>query len=81
MDIDALLLSRFQFAWVIAFHILLPAFTVGLSCFIATLEVLHWATRRAVYLRLSTFWLRIFAVSFGMGVVSGIVMPFQFGTN
>ncbi|AJY15048.1 cytochrome ubiquinol oxidase subunit I [Burkholderia multivorans] len=81
MDIDALLLSRFQFAWVIAFHILLPAFTVGLSCFIATLEVLHWATRRTVYLRLSTFWLRIFAVSFGMGVVSGIVMPFQFGTN
>lgn len=81
MEIDALLLSRFQFAWVIALHILLPAFTVGLSCFIATLEVLRWATGRDVYARLSTFWLRIFAVSFGMGVVSGIVMPFQFGTN
>jgi cytochrome bd ubiquinol oxidase subunit I len=78
---SALLLSRLQFAWVIALHILLPAFTVGLSCYIATLEVLWWATERDVYRRLSAFWLRIFAVSFGMGVVSGIVMPFQFGTN
>jgi len=81
MELDAVLLSRFQFAWVIAFHILLPAFTVGLSCFIATLEVLWWITKRDVYRRLSAFWLKIFAVSFGMGVVSGIVMPFQFGTN
>ena len=78
---NALLLSRFQFAWVIALHILLPAFTVGLSCFIATLEVLWWWTGRDTYRRLSAFWIRIFAVSFGMGVVSGIVMPFQFGTN
>ncbi|KIG04615.1 cytochrome ubiquinol oxidase subunit I [Caballeronia concitans] len=81
MHIDSVLLSRFQFAWVVAFHILLPAFTVGLSCFIATLEVNWWITRRDVYRRLSAFWLKIFAVSFGMGVVSGIVMPFQFGTN
>jgi cytochrome d ubiquinol oxidase subunit I len=81
MEFDAVLLSRFQFAWVIAFHILLPAFTVGLSCFIATLELLWWITKRDVYRRLSAFWLKIFAVSFGMGVVSGIVMPFQFGTN
>jgi cytochrome bd ubiquinol oxidase subunit I len=78
---NALLLSRFQFAWVIALHILLPAFTVGLSCFIATLETLWWTTQRDIYRRLSAFWIRIFAVSFGMGVVSGIVMPFQFGTN
>ncbi|PMS17181.1 hypothetical protein C0Z18_20645 [Trinickia dabaoshanensis] len=78
---SALLLSRLQFAWVIALHILLPAFTVGLSCYIATLEVLWWSTGRDVYRRLSAFWIRIFAVSFGMGVVSGIVMPFQFGTN
>src|SRR5262245_50358747 len=77
----ALLLSRVQFAWVIALHILLPAFTVGLSCFIATLEFNWWVTQRDVYRRLSAFWLKIFAVSFGMGVVSGIVMPFQFGTN
>ena len=81
MALDAVLLSRFQFAWVIAFHILLPAFTVGLSCFIATLELLWWISARDVYRRLSAFWLKIFAVSFGMGVVSGIVMPFQFGTN
>ena len=83
MDVDtgALLLSRIQFAWVIALHILLPAFTVGLSCYVATLEMLSWITQRDVYRRLSAFWLKVFAVSFGMGVVSGIVMPFQFGTN
>ncbi len=79
--ISALLLSRLQFAWVIALHILLPAFTVGLAAYIAVLEGAHFFTRRPVFLRLSKFWLRIFAVSFGMGVASGIVMPFQFGTN
>ena len=78
---DALLLSRLQFVWVIALHILLPAFTVGLACYIATLEVLWWVKKDDVYRRLSAFWIKIFAVSFGMGVVSGIVMPFQFGTN
>ena len=78
---DALLLSRIQFAWVIAFHILLPAFTVGLACYIATLEVRYWITKDEVIRRLSAFWIKIFAISFGMGVVSGIVMPFQFGTN
>lgn len=78
---DALLLSRIQFAWVIALHILLPAFTVGLGCYVATLEVRWWITKDDVVRRLSAFWIRIFAVSFGMGVVSGIVMPFQFGTN
>jgi cytochrome bd ubiquinol oxidase subunit I len=81
MDIGPLLLSRLQFFWVIAWHILLPAFTVGLASYIAVLEGLHFATGRAIYLRLSSFWTKIFAVSFGMGVVSGIVMPFQFGTN
>jgi cytochrome d ubiquinol oxidase subunit I len=79
--LDALLLSRLQFAWVVAFHILLPAFTVGLSCYIATLETLWWIRKDDVYRRLSAFWIKIFAVSFGMGVVSGVVMPFQFGTN
>ncbi|RJG06996.1 cytochrome ubiquinol oxidase subunit I [Noviherbaspirillum cavernae] len=78
---DALLLSRIQFAWLIAFHILLPAFTVGLSCYIATLEVRYWITGNDVVRRLSAYWIKIFAISFGMGVVSGIVMPFQFGTN
>jgi cytochrome d ubiquinol oxidase subunit I len=81
MTLDPVILSRLQFGWVIAWHILLPAFTLGLASYIAVLEGLHLATGRAVYLRLSDFWIRIFAVSFGMGVVSGIVMPFQFGTN
>ena len=81
MSFDPVLLSRIQFAWVVGWHILLPAFTVGLASYVALLEGLHFATSRPVYLRLSTFWTRIFAVSFGMGVVSGVVMPFQFGTN
>src|SRR5438034_7139368 len=81
MHIDALLLSRLQFAFVVAFHFLLPAFTIGLASYIAVLEGLHFFTRKPVFLRISNFWIKIFAVSFGMGVVSGIVMPFQFGTN
>ena len=81
MDLDPVFLSRLQFAWVIAWHILLPAFTVGLASYIAVLEGLYFVTGREIYLRISMFWIKIFAVSFGMGVVSGIVMPFQFGTN
>src|SRR5215471_11326971 len=81
MTLDPLLLSRLQFVWVVGWHILLPAFTVGLASYIAVLEALHLATRQDVYSRLSNFWIKIFAISFGMGVVSGIVMPFQFGTN
>ena len=81
MEHEALFLSRLQFAWVVAWHILLPAFTVGLASYIAMLEGLHLFTGRDVYVRISQFWIRIFAVSFGLGVVSGIVMPFQFGTN
>jgi cytochrome bd ubiquinol oxidase subunit I len=81
MDLDPVLLSRLQFFWVVAFHILLPAFTVGLASYIAVLEGLHLLTGRAVFLSTSRYWIRIFSVSFGMGVVSGIVMPFQFGTN
>lgn len=81
MELDPVFLSRLQFAWVIAFHILMPSFTVGLASFIAVLEGLHFATGRAIYLNISQFWIKIFSVSFGMGVVSGVVMPFQFGTN
>jgi cytochrome d ubiquinol oxidase subunit I len=81
MRLDPLLLSRLQFVWVVSLHILLPTFTVGLASFIAVLEGLHLATRRAIYLRISQFWIKIFGVSFGVGVVSGLVMPFQFGTN
>ncbi len=65
----------------IGWHILLPAFTVGLASYIALMEGLAYFTGREIYGRISAFWIRIFAVSFGMGVVSGIVMPFQFGTN
>ena len=81
MRLDPEFLSRIQFAWVIGWHILLPAFTIGLASFIALLEGAYALTKRAVFLNLSQFWLRIFAISFGMGVVTGIVMPFQFGTN
>jgi cytochrome bd ubiquinol oxidase subunit I len=81
MHLDPVLLSRLQFAWVIGWHILLPAFTVGLASFVAFLEGAHALTKKPVFLNLSQFWLRIFAISFGMGVVTGIVMPFQFGTN
>ena len=81
MHFDPVLLSRIQFAWVVAWHILLPAFTVGAASFIAVLEGLALATGREVYVRISTFWIKIFAIAFGMGVVTGIIMPFQFGTN
>jgi cytochrome d ubiquinol oxidase subunit I len=81
MDLDPLLLSRLQFAWVIAWHILLPAFTVGLASYIAFLEGVYFFTRREMFFRISSFWTKIFAISFGMGVVSGVVMPFQLGTN
>jgi cytochrome bd ubiquinol oxidase subunit I len=81
MTLDPVLLSRLQWAWVIAWHILLPAFTIGLASYIAVLEGLYLVTRWDIWFRISGFWTRIFAVSFGMGVVSGIIMPFQFGTN
>ncbi len=81
MHLDPLILSRLQWAWVIAWHILLPAFTVGLAAYIAVLEGLYFFTGKDIWLRISGYWTRIFAVSFGMGVVSGIIMPFQFGTN
>ena len=81
LELDPLLLSRIQFAFTITFHIIFPSFTIGLAAWLATLEGLSLATRNPVYRRLFDFWLKIFAVAFGMGVVSGIVMAFQFGTN
>jgi cytochrome d ubiquinol oxidase subunit I len=81
MTLDPLMLSRIQFGFTVSFHIIFPAFTIGLGAWLATLEGLHLLTDNAVYRRLFNFWLKIFAVSFGMGVVSGIVMAFQFGTN
>ncbi|HET8745549.1 MAG TPA: cytochrome ubiquinol oxidase subunit I [Ramlibacter sp.] len=79
--IDAVLLARIQFAFTIAFHIVFPAFSIGLSAFIATLEVLWLWTGSAHFHLLARFWTKIFAVSFAMGVVSGIVMEYQIGTN
>lgn len=81
MELDPVFLSRIQFAFVISFHIIFPAFTIGLAAWLATIEGAHLATGKAIYRRVFDFWLRVFAVSFGMGVVTGIVMAFQFGTN
>ncbi|MFN3931220.1 MAG: cytochrome ubiquinol oxidase subunit I [Brevundimonas sp.] len=81
MEFDALLLSRMQFAFTIAFHILFPAFTIGLAAFLAVLEGLWLFTKREAFKTLYLFWVKVFAISFGMGVVSGIVLSYQFGTN
>jgi cytochrome d ubiquinol oxidase subunit I len=81
MDIDAIALARLQFAFTIAFHIVFPAFSIGLASYLAVLEGLWLWTGRDVYMRLFRFWRTIFAVAFGMGVVSGVVMSYQFGTN
>jgi len=81
MILTALLLSRLQFAFTITFHIIFPSFTIGLAAWLCVLEGLHLVTARPVYRRLFDFWLKIFGIAFGMGVVSGIVMGFEFGTN
>jgi len=81
MDISALMLSRIQFAFTVSFHIIFPAFTVGLAAWLAFLQARAMISGEPVYDRLFDFWLKIFAVAFGLGVVSGIVMAFQFGTN
>jgi cytochrome d ubiquinol oxidase subunit I len=81
MAFDALLLSRLQFAFTIAFHIIFPSLTIGLASFLAVLEGLWLATRREAFKTLYLFWLKIFAISFGMGVVTGVVMSYEFGTN
>lgn len=78
---DPILLARIQFAFTVSFHIIFPAFTIGLASYLAVLEGLWLATGREVYLQVYKYWLSIFAVAFAMGVVSGIVMSYQFGTN
>ena len=78
---DAVLLARAQFAFTIGFHIVLPAFTIGLASYLAVLEAMSLATGRQVYRDVFHYWLRVFAVVFGMGVVSGVVMAYEFGTN
>ena len=81
MDLDPVLLARLQFAFTITFHIIFPTFTIGLSAYIATLLRCGCAPGEERYQLLARFWTKIFAVSFAMGVVSGIVLSYQFGTN
>ena len=81
MELDPVMLARVQFAFTISFHIIFPTFTIGLSAYIATLEILWLWKKREHYHRLARFWTKIFAVSFAMGVVSGIVLSYQIGTN
>jgi cytochrome bd ubiquinol oxidase subunit I len=82
MDLpDPLLLARFQFAFTVSFHIIFPSISIGLASYLAVLEALWLGTGRREFLDLFDYWKKIFAVAFGMGVVSGIVMSYQFGTN
>ena len=81
MELDALLLARLQFAFTISFHIIFPAFTIGLASYLAVLEGLWLRTGNDKFIRIYEFWVKIFAISFALGVVSGIVMSYQFGTN
>src|SRR5258705_9786943 len=78
---DAVLLARLQFAFTVSFHFIFPSFSIGLASYLAVLEGLWLWTGRQIYLDLFKYWLKIFALAFGMGVVSGIVMAYQFGTN
>ena len=78
---DALLLSRLQFAFTIAYHIIFPSFTIGLASYLAVLEGAWLVTGREAFVRLYLFWVKIFAISFGMGVVSGVVLSYEIGTN
>ena len=77
----ALILARMQFAFTVSFHFIFPAFSIGLASYLAVLEGLWLKTGKGVYANLYRYWLKIFAIAFGMGVVSGIVMSYQFGTN
>src|ERR1700710_2186973 len=79
--LDAVVLARAQFAFTVSFHIIFPAFSIGLASYLAVLEALWLWTEREVFINLFNYWLKIFAIAFGMGVVSGIVMAYQFGTN
>jgi cytochrome bd ubiquinol oxidase subunit I len=81
MDLEALMLSRLQFAFTIAFHIIFPSFTIGLASFLAVLEGLWLTTRNEAFKTLYLFWVKIFAISFGMGVVTGVVMSYELGAN
>jgi cytochrome d ubiquinol oxidase subunit I len=79
--VSALDLARIQFGFTISFHIIFPAITIGLASYLTVLEGCWLRTHKEIYRDLYHFWSKIFAVNFGMGVVSGLVMAYQFGTN
>jgi cytochrome bd ubiquinol oxidase subunit I len=81
MELDPVLIARLQFAFTIIWHIIFPAFTIGLSAYVATLCVMWMRTGKGHYRELARFWTKIFAAAFAMGVVSGLVLTYQFGTN
>ena len=81
MDLDVALLSRLQFAFTVSFHIIFPSITIGLATLIAIWEGMWLKTHNPYYLQLAKFWIKPFAITFGMGVVSGIVLSYEFGTN
>jgi cytochrome d ubiquinol oxidase subunit I len=81
IDLDPILLARIQFAFTVSFHIVFPALTIGLASFLVVIEGLWLKTGNPNYYQIYKFWIKIFAVAFGMGVVSGVVMSYQFGTN
>ena len=80
-SLDPILLARIQFAFTVSFHIIFPAFTIGLASWLAVVEGCWLKTKKPVYKEIYKLWVKIFAVAFGLGVVSGVVMSFQFGTN
>ncbi len=79
MKLDAAILARTQFAFTVSFHIIFPTISIGLASFLAIIEALWLKTKNAVYLQIYRFWLNIFAMAFGVGVVTGIVLSFEFG--
>jgi len=78
---DPVLLARIQFAITVGFHFIFPAITIGLGLVVAVMETLRWRTGRELYDRMAVFWTKLFALTFAVGVATGIVMEFQFGTN
>jgi len=78
---DPIFLARIQFAFTISFHIIFPATTIGLASYLAFIEAMYFKTEKPIYKSIYKFWVKIFAITFGMGVVSGVVLSYQFGTN
>jgi cytochrome d ubiquinol oxidase subunit I len=78
---DSAMLSRIQFAFTVSYHIIFPTITIGLSLYLAFMEGMWLKTNNPVYLQQVKFWIKPFAITFGMGVVSGVVLSYEFGTN